>query len=748
MDIPTLRRILTAFADSPADIDLGRGTILVQIRDDVIDAQVFLRNGSLYIREFGEEMPAPQWVIQRIAKLPVLADRILSFVTNEPHFVTPCGTLLDQLDESPLDEEKAVSDAANCTMQILGRRPGGTASVLYLTSDAGEGKTTLISQLARTQAQLYKEKRGDWLLVPVSLGGRTFMRFDDVIIGALVNRLRFPFLYYEAFIELVRLGVVVPAFDGFEEMFVEGSAGDAVSALGNLMNTLQSSGSVLIAARKAYFEYKNLHSQTRLFDSLGGQSVSFARLALQRWNKDQFLQYASKRGIHNAINIYTDVAEKLNDDHPLLTRAVLVKRLLDVASENADRSELLSKIESNPNDYFRQFIGTIIAREAKDKWIDKVGTPAQPLISEQDHYELLSMIALEMWTNGTEALRGDVLDCVAEMFSDSKRKTKEITRQVVERAKQHALLVEAEGNRFAFDHQEFFFFFLGEAVGRLLVEGNKAGVGHSFRQGVLPALSIEAAAKHFRRENNDIPGVVAMVNELCIGEPRASFIKDNLSGIMIRLLDYNSTSGVMVAHGSFPPDSLLGRHLMDIIFQDCYFQRTSLAQARLTRVRFVRCEFESLELRQGLQIEQSTLDKCTCHSVIPVNFDSTVFDPQQVSQALAQVGFVFVLPPTALQTLVAEPDEKMVIIERMVRAFMRSTGVNENTLNKRLGSQAPEYFNVVLPKLEEAGIVTEVKFTGSGNQRRFRLGISLELLNQAIEGSGGKFDRFLELAGL
>jgi hypothetical protein len=746
MDIPTLRRILTAFADTPADVDLGKGTILVQIRDDVIEAEIVNRHGSLYVRELGEEMSAPQWVIQRIARLPILAERILSFVANEPHFVTPGGTLLDQLDESPLDEEKKVGDAADCTMQILARRPAGTASVLYLTSDAGEGKTTLISQLARTQAQLYKDKESDWLLVPVSLGGRTFMRFDDVIIGALVNRLRFPFLYYEAFIELVRLGVVVPAFDGFEEMFVEGSAGDAFSALGNLMNTLQSSGTVLIAARKAYFEYKNLHSQARLFDSFGGQSVSFARLELERWNRCQFLQYATKRGISNAEVIYNDVADKLSGDHPLLTRAVLVKRLLDVAVETTDRSRLLSNIETNPDDYFRQFIGTIIGREAKEKWINKVGTPAHPLISEQDHYELLSMIALEMWTNGTQALRGDVLCCVAEVFADSKKLDKEITGQVIERVTQHALLVEAEGKRFAFDHQEFFYFFLGEAVGRLLVEANKGGVGHCFRQGVLPALSIEAAAKHVRREKNDIPSIVRMVNDLCIGEPRASFIKDNLGGILIRLMDYNNASRVTVAQGSFPPDSLLCRHLENVVFEDCYFQRTSLASAKLAKVRFTRCEIESLELRQGVSIDQSILDNSTCNSVVPLNSETAVYDPRQVIQALTQAGFVFTQPPPVPSTSAVASDQEMVIIERMVRAFMRSTGVNENTLTKRLGAQAAEFFSDVLPHLEEAGILTDVKFTGAGTQRRFRLGISLERLNRAIEGCSGNFDRFLGLA--
>src|SRR5690606_6114378 len=183
--------------------------------------------------------------------------------------------------------------------------------------DAGEGKSTLINHTARMQAALYKQKKTDWLLLPVSLGGRTFMRFDDVIVGTLMNRLRFNVLFYDSFIELVRLGAIVPALDGFEEMFVEGTSGDAISALGNLMQALQSSGASVIAARKAYFQYKSLRAQTRLLDSMSGQSVSFSRIGIRRWNKDQFLNYAAKRGIADATDIYLQVANQLSSDHPL-----------------------------------------------------------------------------------------------------------------------------------------------------------------------------------------------------------------------------------------------------------------------------------------------------------------------------------------------------------------------------------------------------------------------------------------------
>src|SRR5439155_5933768 len=101
--------------------------------------------------------------------------------------------------------------------------------------------------------EAYRDKKTDWLLLPITLGGRPFLRFDDVIIGALVNRFRFQVLYYETFVELVRLGVIVPAFDGFEEMFIESGTGEAVSALSNLLGRLRSAGNLLVSARKAYF---------------------------------------------------------------------------------------------------------------------------------------------------------------------------------------------------------------------------------------------------------------------------------------------------------------------------------------------------------------------------------------------------------------------------------------------------------------------------------------------------------------
>lgn len=392
MDSVAFKRILATFVDRPSDLDVSRGQLLVEVRDELIEARIFIKEGAVHVEEAPATWTAEQWFIQRIARIPLLAERILSFVAAESKFVMPSGSFLDQLENAPNEEEIAVHDAIVCAADVLNRQPAGTASVLYLTADAGEGKTTVISQLARLKAEQYRQKKSNWLLVPITLGGRSFLRLDDVIVAGLVNRLRFPLLYYESFLELVRMGVLVPALDGFEEMFVEGSAGEAVSALGNLIQTMESSGAVLVAARKAYFEYKRLETQARLFDALAGCSVAFSRLALKRWDRGNFLEYGAKREVRNAAEVYDSVSGMLGATHPLLTRAVLVKKLFDVASETTGLDELLSRIRISPTDYFAQFVRAIITREAREKWIDLTGDPPQPLLSEQEHHELLALI--------------------------------------------------------------------------------------------------------------------------------------------------------------------------------------------------------------------------------------------------------------------------------------------------------------------------------------------------------------------
>src|SRR3954462_10020071 len=98
MDAKTFRRILTTLADTPADFDLQKGTLVAQNREEMISATVSQRDGDLIVCENDEQMNAAKWLVQRVARLPLLADRILSHIPEETTFVSPDGSILDQID--------------------------------------------------------------------------------------------------------------------------------------------------------------------------------------------------------------------------------------------------------------------------------------------------------------------------------------------------------------------------------------------------------------------------------------------------------------------------------------------------------------------------------------------------------------------------------------------------------------------------------------------------------------------------
>ncbi len=741
------KRIVTSFADSRSDIDFSRGTLLVQVRDELIEAKVSMRGGDLIVEEHGSKSPAATWILNRLARLPLLADRILAYTPKVDDFVTPSGRLLDAPDFAIGDADSAVSDAATTATDVLGRHPAGTASVLYLTSDAGEGKTTLIHHIARQQAASFKAKQTDWLIVPIALGGRTFLRFDDVVIAALVNRLRFQFFYFDAFLELVRLGVIVPAFDGFEEMIIEASSGEAISALGNLVRDLRSAGSVLVAARKAYFDYRSFRTQAKLFDAIGSDAVAFARLSLDRWTRTQFLAYSNKRSVADPIRLYDLVAERLGPLHPLITRAVLVRRLVDVAQGVADLSTLLSKLGHHPQDYFFQFINAIVEREANEKWLDQSGEPAQPLLTVPEHHELLATIAQEMWLSSSDALRADLVGVVADVVAEAQNRTPAVARQIRERLKQHALLVASEksGGLLAFDHDDFRVFYLGEALGRALERGVAREIKSLLEVASLPRGAVDEATLYLKRSKTHVEMTVEVLQRLATAELPTSFVRENVGALVIGILDDSECAAVEVAAMSFPADALKARRLRCVTVRGSYFYPTSLAQCDIEECRFIDCRFERIEIAANCRIK-ACLESCEVGSVLRIDQDEEIFAPDAAMEALEACGFSNVKAPRAgIAAKVVAYDEDLRLLERVLRIFLRSTSFNESVIHTKLGVKATQFVNDVLPGLLRAGILEEVPFRGSGVERRFRLGVPMHRLEEALSGCGGSFQKFVAL---
>ena len=747
MNIDDLKKILIAFADNESDLEMVGNELVVQIRDQLIEVSVEQEKANLLINENGEKSDAYSWLVNRVARIPQLADRLLDNVPPEPHFISPSGMLLDQIDANPEDREKKIEDVSDQIPSLLSPRAVGTSTVLYLTSDAGEGKTTLINRIARNQAQLYKTQETDWLLIPISLGGRSFLTFDDIVVAELVNRLRFQFFYYDAFLELVKIGVLVPAFDGFEEMFVEGSSGEALSALGNLMNTLDSSGTVLIAARKAYFEYRNFATQARLFDAIRDRSVSFANIKLNRWDRKRFLSYAKRRNLSDRETIYNKVRTRLRADHPLLTRAVLVKRLVEEAQDgNVDT--LLDHLGTTPEDYFFQFVNTLVEREAHEKWIDRSGTPHQSLLTTEEHHALLALVAKEMWISSSEALKGDYLDLIGELFASEIDKPTVILRQIVNRIRQHSLIVSISENEelYAFDHEDFRKFYLGEALGTTLLTHNDRDLVQFLEKGPLPQQTCDAALYMVKRNDGDLGKVLCTLQSMVGSGAPASYVVENAASMVISLLELlTGDQEVIIKDFMFASDALKGRRFFKVKFEGCHFQETSLEDTLINRCQFVRCVVHRLEIPGDFQTEGTIIEDTEISGITHPGELRGIYDPERICKELTSVGFKIKIIENrvTVQQPVPESDEDTLLAERSLRAFMRATQINEGVFRQKFGKDANRFMDIIMPKMIDKGILQEVPYRGGGAQRRFGICVPMSNIEAAVPATVGSLDEFL-----
>lgn len=748
MDFARLIQVLSAFADDPSGVVKDKGRLVVQIQDELISFTTDTREGTLYVTEEGSTVTASKWVASRIAQLDLIADRLAAIFPENDHFITPQGNLLDQIDEAPEDSGRNVDDAVVAASQFLNRRPGGLCSVLYLTSDAGEGKTTLINQLAHRQAVAYRKRQSDWLLLPFALGGNPFLRLDNVIAAGLLNQLRIRRFFLDGLIHLVRLGFIVPALDGFEEVFVE-TSGEAVSSFGNLIRDMRGEGSLLIAARTAYFEYKRLDRQAKLFDSIPTFEVGFGRIALQRWGQQEFVSFCNRSGVANADALYRELAGRLGADNALLTRAFFVSKIVDIAKTNGGL-EFLRQLEPEVQDNIRPFIDKILEREVTEKWIDTVNRPAKPLLTVEEHHQLLRLLAEEMWTNKRGSLPRSTCDDYAELYCEERKKSPSITRQVRERLNNHALLItDSAGAQIGFDHQQFRDFFIGEQLGEYIRARSAADIRKLLRVDSIPGTTLDAAVALALRDGVGPLMLLKVVCEVAVAEGPTSFVRENAGGLCLRIAARAPAESVPVEiRGmTFPQDALVGRVVERIHFCDGYFRSTAISGG-FSAVRFNNCVFEHIEVSDEFSFAGTEFSDCQIHglSVTRGEQSADYYDPNVIDTYLSRSSASIV--HHTQQLLVSEPmpedDEDTRIVRKLLLIFRRATQVSESVIRLRLGNQSNRFFDQLERELLTSAVLRPVPNRGGGTQKRFGLGRSMSVIASVLAESRGSYRSFID----
>ncbi len=761
MQFNDFERILKTFADDGCEVIVEHGEFLVDIGGKPISGRIKSdpHRGIVVIHE-EEEIYAYHWICRYLAKLDRLADRIIDYINPPQHYVSP--QLSIDSHNQPRKKKRA-NDSASILRYHLTEYPGEATSVFFLTSDAGEGKTSLIEKMSVEQAKAFKEKKTASLILPVSLGGRSFSRFDDVVIASLMNRLRFPYLYYDSFIELIKLNAIIPAFDGFEEVLVDVSSNEVTSALGRLVNELSSSGTILVAARKAYFD-RALDSQSKLLDSImSDQNVVLHRYDLKRWDQKIFRKYATLRGISSPNVLYDQIKNRLDgrEAHSVLTRAVIVRRLIDMAKNEKDLNKFLQRLGEPKVSYFFDLIETIIECEANEKWINRSGTYHAPLLLTLDeHHELLATLASEMWISGVGAFGSDVIQLFVEFFASKKNKNSDEERQIAKYIEDHSILRDDDlqgptrYGRIRFDHEDYQEFYLGQALARGLCSRDRSNVRLILDANSLTQSAIFEAARYLTSQNEIIiDHVWGDLEQLLVGERRVSYIRENCGMLMLELAQ-RTQKPYSIKEINFPPNALQQRNLYGLKVHNSFFRSTSLNDSKIHECLFYDCQFEEIifDDTQSQEISCTIFENCTFDAVsIDSDSDEDIrrfYTPSKVLALLTSKGldlrlntYQDIINQNPIQD-VMDSDMKMTL--KVIRMFNQSTTINDHGIQQRLGKQSDHFKNKILPELKKTGLID----ANSHLRTIYRLMVPFSMVDRLVDQSGSIFEQFIREASM
>jgi Pentapeptide repeats (9 copies) len=734
-----IRADIAAFADNEESVVVERGVALFERDRQVVECRLSQSAGGQVDVEYGgRKMPYFTFLSEELGRLPILAHAIRQKRRDVFPYVDTLASLKDALGNVVVQHRSAVGALGDRCEDLV---PGETRLV-FLTADAGEGKTALLRRLSQRSAEDYLQKRARWFLLHIDTQGRSFVRLEEAVAGEL-GQLRVSGLFYSGVVRLVRRGLLAIAIDGFDELLAEIGSGEAYSGLGAFLRQLGGNGVVVAAARSAYFEAENYAAQSRLLSSLPEVQVTVEQMQLEKWRREETLSflrnYADSDGsrIGEPEALYDDMQAMLGPDHVVLQRPFLVQQLAKMlASRSASAQQIVQDIGGDIQNVVPNVIRAFLKREVEEKWRDPAG---QPYLTLDQHIHLLAAISDEMWIQSTNSLPVEMIQLVAETVLEELGVAPSRKVQVLERVKAHALLplgATMRTDHRAFDHEEFLNYFLAARVAELLRAGDRGRLQRFLERHSLPAITSKWVAMAEPSWTSDqARQLVGALSEICRSELRSGYMKQN-AGVLAARLSPICGSGLEFDSMYFEGDAFQGTRLEGCQFRGCMFNEVVLTGVDWTACRFRECQVLGLTIN-GTRLTSCEFDEgCSVVGVLETleaNGDFRIYVPEVCERLLTQRGATFTKPEEApsRQEPRPVPGARRAALTSFLRIFQRNTGAVESVIQLKLGQRMHVFETEILPLLLHHGIVKRTVYRGRGEQDRYELNFPLEVILSA-----------------
>lgn len=617
-ELSLIKKDIASFADDEFDVvDDGRGGFLFERNGREVKVRIYQEDDDcpLMVEYEGDRMSYKTFLSKKLANLDLLASKMLQYDVDVDDYVNS-------------DVEKYTIDGKTYgkALEVLFDESANPAMVgtkiSFVTADAGHGKSVLLRHLQHVVAKRYLNGEARFLFWHIDLHGRELVRLNEAIMFE-VNKLRFSGLFYSSILTLMRRRLIVLGIDGFDELAAEIGGETALSSLSNLMSLMEGRGTLIAASRRAFFNSQDYLKRTGLLKKSIGAGCDFNEIRIQNWKAAQCKEYLRLHAFDEEE--YDILAKKLGATHPLLERPYLFTKLVGLSFESLVNPS--SYLIDSPLESINDIIEAFVKREVQ-KWTaayDK--ETGAPYLSFQQHVQLLSEIAMEMWQDQSDVILNDSIQLILSLLIEDWKMEERMKPKVMRLVESHALLVNVPGrDRFRrFDHEEFKNYFLSKGLGIRLLKGDNSRIRSFLSMGQLPDSVSQYVANDIEQDKRTT--IITRLIDIAREEWKPTYVHANIGTLLPFFLNGLEARDPITIDNKIVFSSLVfeNKTIKNIVFKNCSFINTSLKDATLINIRFINCVFSDLKIYDG----STFIDNVMIDNVASINMVSLYGDAEE-----------------------------------------------------------------------------------------------------------------------
>lgn len=748
MEIADLIQDISPFADDEEDVAVDPdGTIMfARGGDEVACRLVISGSGDTLVDTEQGMLTYRRFITHYLGRLDLFAQRIIEKRPRPPFFIDGDANLHSAAE--PLLTGKAMSLIQD---QCVNPNPFA-ARVVFLTADAGHGKTVLLQEHQAVQAKAFLSGEAHYVFWHIDLQGRQLLRLSEAMMGDLGD-MRVAGLWWQGVIRLIRHRALVVAIDGFDELAAEQGGTDAVGALANLVDQLGGKGTIVAASRRTFFDTEDYLKRANMFGRAIASPSEFNQISLLPWSSEEGVAYLAAVEVdgerfEDPASAYVDIATELggSDQHPIVARPFLLAQMARALLRyRLSAADFLRGIDE-PLKGVAAVVEAFVSREVQEKW--RFRETGEPYLSTEQHMQLLADVAEEMFRSGTDRLPIDVVEALAVLLLEAWGVDVSRRHQILEMVRKHVLLVvppDGDASVRSFDHPEFRDYFMAVALrGRLqaIARGEDTQeLGRFLSIAQVSDATARYACGMLDLEASAAVNVVRGLEQVVRDEWKPTFVHTNVGTILPFVLDGQLFDQAVTFDASaicssivFADTELHSVVLRHVTFVNAVFERVSWNGVVLEE-----CDLGDVTIDTACDWSQVHIVRSSVGSIRLVHEGEEVareFAPERIRWRLQELGFV-----TDRGDAVGpqEPEDESELhqqVHRFLRVFNRTTALSEALIQRRYGQDARYMLDVVVPLLEEHGVLEPRPWHGAGVQRAWAITVRLQDV-LAAEGDVG-----------